>query len=213
VIAPTISGVGYLRVGRGNGGQYFGGYGGDGYLRLEATTLTYSGVNLPGATTGLPQPVFPGTGQPSLAIASVAGLPAPASPVGSILAAPDILLPVGTINPVTVTLTASNIPLGTAILVTATPQSGSKSSAISTGLTGTLASATATASLTLSLTQTSVLTASATFPLVVSAGSGPVYAGGEEVKWVRVASTLGGPARVLYITASGREVPAEQIVW
>jgi len=28
VIAPSISGAGYLRVGRGNGGQYFGGYGG-----------------------------------------------------------------------------------------------------------------------------------------------------------------------------------------
>jgi hypothetical protein len=133
--------------------------------------------------------------------------------VGSILAAPDILLPVGTTNPVPVTLTASNIPLGTAILVTATPQSGSKTSAISTGLTGTVASSTATASLILSLTQVSVLTASATFPLVASAGSGPIYAEGEEVKWVRVTATLGGPARVLYITDSGKEVPAERIVW
>ncbi len=53
-----------------------------------------------------------------------------------------------------------------------------------------------------------VLTASATFPLVASAGSGPIYAEGEEGKWVRVASALGGPSTVTYITASGKEVPA-----
>jgi len=133
--------------------------------------------------------------------------------VGSILAAPDILLPVGTTNPVTVTLTASNIPLGTSILVTATPQSGSKTSAISSGLAGTVASSTATATLTLSLTQVSVLTATATFPLVASAGTGPIYAEGEEVKWVRVSSTLGGSSRVVFITASGKEVPAQQTAW
>ncbi len=59
-----------------------------------------------------------------------------------------------------------------------------------------------------SLTQTNILTASATFPLVASAGSGPIYAEGEEVKWVRVASTLGGSSTVTYITTSGKEVPA-----
>jgi hypothetical protein len=57
-----------------------------------------------------------------------------------------------------------------------------------------------------SLTQTSVLTATATFPLLASLGSGPIYAGGEVVRWVRVASTLGGPSTLTYITASGREV-------
>ncbi len=59
-----------------------------------------------------------------------------------------------------------------------------------------------------SLTQTNVLMASATFPLVASAGSGPIYAEGEEVRWVRVASALGGPSTGTYITASGRELPA-----
>jgi hypothetical protein len=213
LIAPTISGSGQLLAQGGNPGTYFGGAGGDGRIRLEATTLTYTGYSAPTPTTSLPQAVFPSPGQPSLTIASVGGLAAPASPVGSILAAPDILLPVGTTNPVTVILTASNIPLGTSILVTATPQSGSKTSAISTGLAGTVASSTATASLSLALTQTSVLTATATFPLVASAGSGPIYAEGEEVKWVRVASTLGGSSTLTYITASGREVPAEQIAW
>lgn len=213
LIAPTLSGSGQLLAQGGNGALPNGGSGGLGRIRVEATTLTYNGSTFPSPTTSLPQAVFPPSGNPSLAIASVGGLAAPATPVGSILAAPDILLPVGTTNPVPVTLTASNIPLGTTIQVTANPQSGTPTSAISTGLSGTLASSTATATLSLSLIQVSVLTATAIFPLVASAGSGPIYAEGEEVKWIRVAARLGGSSTTTYITASGREVPAEQIAW
>jgi len=213
LIANTVSGSGQLMAQGSNGALPNGGSGGLGRIRVEASTLTYNGSTFPSPTTSLPQAVFPPSGNPSLVIASVGGLAAPATPVGSILAAPDILLPLGTTNPVPVTLTASNIPLGTTIQVTATPQSGTPTSAISTGLSGTLASSSATATLTLSLTQVSVLTATATFPLVASAGSGPIYAEGEEVKWVRVAASLVGASRVVFITASGKEVPAEQIGW
>jgi len=150
--------------------------------------------------------VFPGTGQPTLTIASVGGIAAPATPGGNFLTAPDILLPTGTTNPVAVALTASNIPLGTVIQVTATPQSGSKTTATSSGLTGSLASSTAAASINLSLAQTNVLTATATFPLIASLGTGPIYAEGEEVTHVRVAAVLGGASRVTYLTRSGREV-------
>ena len=48
----------------------------------------------------------------------------------------------------------------------------------------------------------------AVFPLVASTENGPTYAEGEEVKWVRVASTLGGTSTVAYITATGKEIPA-----
>jgi hypothetical protein len=174
---------------------------------LEAYTLTVSGgTRSPEPTQGFPQPVFPGTGQPSLTIASIGGVSAPATPGGNFLAAPDILLPTGTTNPVAVALTASNIPLGTVIQVTATPQSGSKTTATSSGLAGSVASSTAAASINLSLTQTNVLTATATFPLVASAGNGPIYAEGEEVTHVRVAAVLGGTSRVTYLTRSGREL-------
>jgi len=79
---------------------------------------------------------------------------------------------------------------------------------------GTLGSATATASLTISLTQPNVLTATATFPLVASAGSGPIYADGsvpgliegEEVTHLKVVAVLGGPSQLTYLTRSGREV-------
>ena len=169
-------------------------------------TLSYTGSTTPIASQAFPQPVFPGTGQPTLTIASIGGVSAPATPSGNFLAAPDILLPTGTTNPVAVALTASNISLGTVIQVTATPQSGSKTTATSSGLTGSLASSTAAASINLSLTQTNVLTATATFPLVASLGTGPIYAEGEEVTHVRVAAVLGGASRVTYLTRSGREV-------
>ena len=199
LIAPTLTGVGQLVAQGGAGGAA-------GRIRLEASTLTYTGSTTPLASTAFPLAVFPPAGQPTLTIASIGGIAAPAMPSGSFLAAPDVLLPVGTTNPVPVVLTAGNIPLGTTIQVTATPQSGSKTSALSSGLAGTLASSTATANISLNLTQTSVLTATATFPLVASAGSGPIYADGEEVTHIKVAAVLGGGSSLTYITRSGREV-------
>ena len=209
LIAPTISGAGGTLYARGGtyGYPYTGGQGGAGRIRLEAANLTVTlGFTNPYLTTAYPQPVFPPAGQPGLAIASVGGISAPAVPTGNIAASPDILLPVGATNPVDVVITASNIPLGTAILVTATPQTGTKTTATSGGLTGTLQSATATASISLNLAQTNVLTATATYPLTASAGEGPLYAEGEEVTHIRVAAALGGPSTVTYLTRSGMEI-------
>lgn len=207
LIAPTITGNGSLYA-QGGSASYTAGAGGSGRIRLEATTLSFTGSTYPLTVTSLPQPVFPGTGQPALAIASIGGTSTPANPVGSVLGAPDIMLPTGTQNPVAVVLSASNVPLGTTVQLSATPQSGAKTTATCALLDGTQASSTCTASISISLAQTNILTASATFPLVASAGSGPIYAGGEEVKWVRVAAALGGPSTVTYVTASGQEVPA-----
>lgn len=207
LIATSITTAGNLFARGGAQGGAFAGGGGLGRIRLEAYTLAVSaGSRSPEPTQAFPQPVFPGTGQPTLTIASIGGVAAPATPGGSFLAAPDVLLPTGTTNPVVVGLTASNIPLGTVIQVTATPQSGAKSSATSGGLTGTVQSSTATASISLNLSQTSVLTATATFPLVASAGTGPIYADGEEVTHVKVAAVFGGGSSVIYLTRSGREV-------
>jgi hypothetical protein len=201
VIAPTISGIGQLQA-----QAQVGSGGANGRIRLEATTLSYTGTATPIVSQGFPQPVFPGTGQPTLTIAGIGGIAAPATPSGNFLATPDVVLPTGTTNPVAVALTASNIPLGTVIQVTATPQSGSKTTATSSGLTGTLASSSAAASINLSLTQTNVLTATATFPLVASLGTGPIYAEGEEITHVRVAAMFGGTSKITYLTRSGREI-------
>ncbi|MBI4537299.1 MAG: hypothetical protein HY712_05010 [candidate division NC10 bacterium] len=222
LIAPTLTGTGgTLRAqGGGTGGGWGTGPGGDGRIRLEAYTLTltiggYSGGQItPPASTAYPQPVFPPAGQPTLTIASVAGLPVPASPKGTFLDPPDISLPAGTSTPITIGLTASHIPLGTVIRVTATAQGQASTSADSTGLSGSLESSTATASLPVSLTRPSLLTATATYALVARAGEGPLYAEGpvpsgvegEEVTHVKVAAGFGGGSTITHITKSGREV-------
>ncbi|HYL81991.1 MAG TPA: hypothetical protein VEU07_14325, partial [Candidatus Acidoferrum sp.] len=207
LVAPTVTMLGGLYA-RGGSGGACAGSAGSGRIRMEGTTVNYSGTSTPLATTGLPQSVFPSTGQPALSIASVGGAPVPPNPLGTLLGTPDVLLPAGTTNPVSIGLTASNIPLGTTVQLVATPQNATQTSGSCALLSGSLASSTCTASLNISLTQMNILTASATFPVVASAGSGPIYAGGEEVKWMKVSSTFGGSSTVTYITASGREVPA-----
>jgi len=131
----------------------------------------------------------------------------PTTPLAS-LGIPDVVLPATTTNPVQISLTAAQLPLGTTILVSVKGQTGAGSSVVSTGLTGTVASSTATASVTLPTDQPSLISASATFDLVASLGQGPVYAEGERVERVRVVASLGGPALVTYITVFGREIPA-----
>ncbi len=212
LIATALTGTGGSLTARGGTQGGSAGNGGDGRIRLEASDLSVSVSSQPTASTAYPQAVFPSAGQPTLTITSVAGIPTPASPKGTFLDAPDITLPSGTTNPVSITLAASHIPLGTTIRLTAIPQAGSATSVDSLGLSGTLESSTAAAAITVSLSRPTILTATATFALVASAGDGPIYAQGEEVKWVRIASTLGGASTLTYLTASGREVPAEQIM-
>jgi len=206
-VATTITGNGgSINVAGGSGGIQSGngGNGSIGRIRIEAYTntaaITYAqvpSIDKPGALA-LP-------GSPSLTITSVAGVAAPASPTGS-YSSPDILLPAGTANPMTIALAAANIPLGTTVTVTVKPLDGAASSATSTALTGTLAASTATASLTIPTNQPSVISASATFTLAALPNAGPLFAQGEQVERIRVAAVLGGPSRVVYITRSGREI-------
>ena len=49
---------------------------------------------------------------------------------------------------------------------------------------------------------------------VAQAGSAPLLIGsidGEEIEKIRVAAAYGGPSSLTYITAFGREVPAEAV--
>ncbi len=206
--APTVTTSGYMYAQGGSGwctNQYT--YGATGRIRLEGTTVTFYATASPLPTTGLPQPVFPATGMPTLVISTIGGIAVPANPAGSALQPPDVLLPVGTANPVPILLTASNVAVGTTVQIVATPQNGTTTTATCT-LAGTLASTTCTVNLNISLTQTNVVTASATFPLLSSAGGGPLYVEGEEVVYVKVAAVLGEPSAVTYFTQSGREVAA-----
>jgi hypothetical protein len=147
---------------------------------------------------------------PTLRISAVGGVAAPASPSGSYTTA-DVSLPPGTTNPVLVTLTASNIPVGTVFTVRLIPQAGAASTVNTGPSTGTFSSSTATASVTFPSGQVSVLNASASFTLPAQvAGLYPLI-DGEPVERVMVAAGYGEPSTVTLITRSGKEVPAEQV--
>jgi hypothetical protein len=131
---------------------------------------------------------------PGLQFASVAGVPAPASPQGS-YGTPDLTLPAGFTNPATVELTGAQIPVGTVVTVRSTPLQGGSATA-SGSLSGTIESSTTSVSLMLPTNQPTVLTAEATFALTASLGTGPLYAEGEEVTHVTVAAVFGGDSTV-----------------
>lgn len=212
LVANTISGNGTITANGGAGvtcngpSASIGGSASVGRIRLEANTITRTAATTPAYTTGPVGAVFV-PGNPTLRITSVAGTAAPDNPTGSA----DITLPSSTINPVTVTLAASGIPIGTAITVTVVPTTGAKSAVTSTALSGTIDASTASAGVTLP-SGPSVLSASATFTLTQTAANDfPVFADGERVEKVRVAAAFGGKSSVVYITTSGREIPAESL--
>jgi hypothetical protein len=167
LVATTITGTGgSINVnggpkGIGTGNAFNGGDGGVGRIRVEAYTLsasivfsTYPSLTLPGSTTV--------TNNPTLTISAVGGVAPPGSPAAS-YGNPDVLLVNTTTNPVTVNLSATNIPVGTTVTVRVIPQEGASSTVTSTALSGTLASSTATATITMPLDQPAVLEAEATF--------------------------------------------------
>ncbi len=220
LVATTITGSGgTINVsggvrGEALGGSCFqrsGGAGSSGRVRVEAYNNLLSFTLAPpasGQTQTSPSVAAPSSvtlaNAPTLRITAVAGVAAPATPTAS-FASPDISLPAGTTNPVSVSLAAANIPVGTTVTVAVKGQVGAVSSAAAT-LSGTLASSTASASVAIPTNEPSVISASASFTLLAADGRGPVYVQGEEVERVRVSANFGGPTQVAYITKSGREI-------
>lgn len=205
IVATEITGTGEISAAGGGGTSSVNGKGADGIIRLEADTNRYREATTPGFTSGPPTSVFLPNAS-SLNITSIGGTAVPTTPTGS-YATPDIVLPASVIGPVSVGITAANIPTGTTVTVTVTPLTGASSNTTAL-LSGTTESSTATASVTISNTSVSVLSATATFTLQAGLDSTPVYADGERVIKMRVASVLGGRSEITYITESGREVPA-----
>jgi hypothetical protein len=212
LIATTVTGAsGIINIAGGTGGTSFGstgGAGGAGRLRVEGFTNTLA-ANVSGAvaasvSTGAPSSVVLANA-PTLQITSVGGVNAPAIPGGSFFA-PDVVLPGSTTNPVTVNISANQVPTGTTLTVTVVGLMGASSAATSTPLSGTLAASTATASVTLPTNEPSVISVSATFAIAALDGVGPYYADGEPVERMRVTAQTGGPSTLAFLTRSGREV-------
>ncbi len=215
LVAPDVTGAGALQA-AGPANVCLGGEPRNGRIRLEAFSLGFTGATTPAASvSAAPGPVTAAStpaliNLPTLRISAVGGVAAPANPSGSYTTA-DVSLPPGTTNPVLVTLTASNIPVGTIVTVKLIPQAGDPTSGNSGPSTGTFASATATASVTFPSGQVSVLNAFASFTLpALVAGLFPLI-DGEPVERVMVAARYGEPSTVTLITRSGKEVPVEQV--
>jgi hypothetical protein len=208
LVANIISGN--FQVNASGGGGYYGGSsGGGGYVRIEAFDLTSLTINVnpslpPRISTATPGVVMP-SNSPIIRIVTVAGIAPPNQPNGSLQGGPDIILPANQSNPVSVALSAANIPLGTTLQVTVTPENGARIVTQSTALSGTLAASTATASIAVP-DGISVIQASGTID--VAAGGQSLTINGEKVKQIVVTTVYGGDSGVTYITKSNKRIRA-----
>ena len=212
IMATTLAGNGTISAAAGavganlDDGCQQGGAAAPGRIRLEAETITRTAATNPVASSDLPSTVFV-AGTPTLRIASVAGVNAPASPTGNA----DITLPASTPNPVTVVFETGGVPVGNTVRLTVTPAFGLTTSVISPALSGTTANATASVTISLPVGP-SVLSAQTTYTVVAALGDLlKNFAGNERVEKVTLVATLGAPSKAKLITVSGKEyeVPAE----
>ncbi|MBI5103054.1 MAG: hypothetical protein HZB33_14660 [Nitrospirae bacterium] len=179
----------------------------NGKIRFEFNTISRTASTTPMYTFDYPGQVFY-FAAPYLKITSVGGLNVPQNPSADYMNT-DITLPANIINPVAVTVSASNIPAGSTVTVKAIPQYETIAAATATAiLSGTDQSSSATASITLSTKRPSILIATTTFNVTVASSGTPLYADGEKVAKVKVDTQLSGGSTVTYITESGREVLA-----
>jgi hypothetical protein len=204
IVAQEFAGNGTIAV-SGGSGQGIGVAPG-GQVRIEASLNSFTG-NITGALggsfIGFPTAAVPAN-QPVLRIASIAGTSAPANP-GASLAAPDITFQSAIESPVTLAVSANNVPLGTPVNIRVVPATGQPTTATSSGLTGSFASSTAQATVTLP-PGAGVVTASATFQVGGSGGvalnSLPLIDGKRPEK-VEVAVLADGSSRTYLVSQSG----------
>jgi len=173
---------------------------GVGRVRLEAYNYARGSIS-PAPSVTTPNAVFT-TAIPVIAITKIAGVSVPSYVSGS-YTAPDISLSSAITNPISIEIAAMNIPSGTQVRIDAVPQHGSPTSSTAT-LAGSDINSTAAASITISTECPTIITAQTTFTLQTA-----MYWEGEKIEKVRVASSVGKESKMVYITKSGREIPAE----
>lgn len=210
LITDVLNGNGTISAAGGGGGymssasNFRAGSGSAGRIRVEYVTTNRTVGTNPPMTFGYALSVTP-PDMPTLSIVSIAGVNAPTIPKGD-FNAPDIVLPYGATNPVSVVVSAVNVPADATVTVTANPAVGSSTSATEL-LSGTNTSSSATVDLNISMAYPCVLTASVEYVLTAALG-GPFMLEGEMIAKVRVSTSLGGDSTMTYITENGREIPA-----
>ncbi len=138
LVATTVGGAGSVRA---NGGAAT--YGGSvGRIRFDASTHSFTGTSQPAASLGpLANPPQP-TSFPSVRVVSVGGVTVPASPGNSFLV-PDVAI--NSATPVSVVVQARDIPIGSTVTLTLSPEAGAAITATTSPLAGSLANSTASA--------------------------------------------------------------------
>jgi len=178
------------------------GTGGSGRIRVEANTALIPYGTSPLYTYGQPGSVIV-SNTPTLRVTSIAGSSVPTNPVGS-FSTPDLLLPNGTTNPVSVAVTASYIPVGTTVTIRVIPRTGTATTTTTT-LSGTAESSTGSANVNISTTTTTIIMASATFTVAMNFN-------GEKIEKAVVRAFPGHESETTYITESGREIKAAEVM-
>lgn len=207
LLASVLTGNGDIDISGGsrvsNNYSRRGGKGGAGRVRFEADNYNFTGTITPVALSDAVSPalaVFPAN-IAAISITTIAGRSVPAQPAGS----GDVQLPSNVANPVTVELTASNVPLASAIELTVVPVIGDAVTTTSTPLAGTEASSTATATITLPQ-GVSVITASVSYSITIVMGEAySPFAEGELVASMRIDASPGQTSMTTLIAVSGKE--------
>lgn len=213
LVAPQVDGAGSLLALGGTGSAFASGAG---RIRLEAFTLGFTGTANPTASQSTAVgPVTPAStpalaNLPTLAIASVGGVNAPAVPQGQFTTA-DVALAAGATNPVTVVVAATSTPVGSPTgirvrLIRLSSNVITTTDIPSASHTGTFANSTASVAVTFPVGEVSVLQAWAIMNLTGQVASLFPLIDGEPVMSVAMASPLEDGRPVLnLVTASGRE--------
>jgi hypothetical protein len=141
LVATKLSGAGQVDC---SGSPRFAGWGGDGRVRLDTPDNRFAGTITGAYSQGFQPIIIPASGQGAqLTVASIGGVPVPASPSGG-FSTPDAVLAAQQANPVPIIVRCSNLPLNTPVTVSVKPANGSTVSAVGYNNTGTVSNSTAT---------------------------------------------------------------------
>ena len=188
-----------------------------GRIRLDVFENRFAG-GLDGVVTQGFQPIIlPASGQGiQLGIQSVGGVAVVSSPSG-VLANPDVIVPAQQMNPVSVVVKCTNVPLNSEITVVVHPAKGSDVQAVGLNNSGSTASSTATVSLNMPRGGGIIYAKAVTgIAGTVSTDSpNPARsladtgwtADGERFKAMEIIATMGGKQSITYIAESGKRYP------
>jgi hypothetical protein len=176
-----------------------------GFVRFEASFNTFSGPingSAGGSFISFPTAAIPAI-QPRLRITSINGSSAPTNPTAS-LVSPDIAFASAIDSPVTLTVSASNVPLGTTVNIRVAPAVGTPSTTTTGGLDGLVADSSAQATVTLP-PGAGIVTATATFNIAGSpmALNALPMIDGERPQQMEIQTLADGSSKTFLIARSG----------